>query len=365
MCLRCSDSVAGFFSGPHSQAGGTLDPLFSKAKDSRGIWVMLIEKAFAKLHSSYQNIEGGWIDDALVDLAGGVAERIRWEDEKTKTAIHDGSLWNTMMKYHEQGFLLGAGSPVGKSDSEADASPWGIVQSHAYSILSLVAVDGLQLIQLRNPWGRSEWKGDYSDASPLWTRRLKSKVNYVDKDDGAFWMLWSDFCTHYDEAYVSKFFELSKWPSRGTVYGEWKGVTAGGCVNNVSVQNNVQYGLTVLDAGAADIAVTLLLEDVRGQEGKQAGDFPTVILEMYEHQGKPITQRSRGQQLASTCDNLQQIFIECTVQSDGKQTYTILPCCFEAGVETSYTLTWYCNKRAKLQQFQQPSNDDAVTATRR
>ena len=129
-----------------------IDTLFAKPKDAKAIWVMLIEKAFAKLHHSYQNIEGGWIDDALVDLAGGVADRIRWTDEKTKTAIHDGSLWTMLLKYHSSGFLLGCGSPVGASDSEADASPFGIVQSHAYSILNLVAVDGIQLIQVRNPW---------------------------------------------------------------------------------------------------------------------------------------------------------------------------------------------------------------------
>ena len=130
-------------------------------------------------------------------------------------------------------------------------------------------------------------------------------------------------------------------------------------MNHETVRNNVQYGLTVLEAGDAEISVTLLLEDVRGKEGKQAGDFPTVILEVYDHQGKPITQsahthgqrrhasqqqrelgdcesddlirvvvvfspvvfvvscrRSRGQQLASACDNLQQIFVEVSA-TDG------------------------------------------------
>lgn len=273
-----------------ARPGAGLDPLFSKAKDARAIWVMLLEKGYAKLHNSFQNIEGGWIDNALVDLAGGVADRIRWTDEKTKAAIHDGSLFTMLLKYHEQGFLLGAGSPVGTSDSEADASPWGIVQSHAYSILSLAAVDGLQLIQVRNPWGRKEWTGDWSDKSPLWTRRLKSKLNYQDREDGSFYMSWSDFCQNFDEVYVARFYSEKLWPSRGKVYGEWRGATAGGCVNYESVKNNVQYGLTILDSGTAEVAVSLLLEDVRGIEGKTVGDFPTAILELYDHNGKPINQ---------------------------------------------------------------------------
>ena len=87
--------------------------------------------------------------------------------------------------------------------------------------------------------------------------------------------------------------------------------------------------------------------------------------------------RVRGKQLASTCDNLQEIFVEvcahlqeslvavlpsaftdfalypvlfccrwcvvqCQVQADGKTTLTVLPCLFEAGVETTYTLNWFC-----------------------
>lgn len=329
---------------------------------------MLIEKAFAKLHAGYQNIEGGWVDDALVDLAGGVADRIRWSDEKTKTALHDGSLWTMLLKYRQQGFLLGCGSPVGKSDSEADASPWGIVQSHAYSVLDIVAVDGIQLIRVRNPWGRVEWTGDWGDKSPLWTRRMKTKVNFVDREDGAFWMSWQDFCINFDEVYVARFYSPSVWISRGKVYGEWRGPTAGGCMNEETVQNNVQYGLTVLEAGPAEISVSLLQEDVRGKEGKSAGDFPCIILELYEHQGKIVTRyvcqrhgaetsakatprqialddiprsldtiaavsvslsgplsasppfspssHHRGRQLATACDNLQEIFIEVGSTSD-------------------------------------------------
>ena len=40
------------------------------------------------------------------------------------------------------------------------------------------------LLCLRNPWGHTEWMGDWSDASPLWTKRMKQMLGYKDEDDG-------------------------------------------------------------------------------------------------------------------------------------------------------------------------------------
>jgi len=42
--------------------------------------------------------------------------------------------------------------------------------------------------------------GAWSDNSRLWTPSLKKAVNFVSKDDGAFWMCFEDF--------VREFFEL-------------------------------------------------------------------------------------------------------------------------------------------------------------
>ena len=34
------------------------------------MWVMLLEKAYAKLHRSYENLKTGFVDYALRDLTG-------------------------------------------------------------------------------------------------------------------------------------------------------------------------------------------------------------------------------------------------------------------------------------------------------
>ena len=50
----------------------------------------------------------------------------------------------------------------------------GIVFNAEYTIYDLTSIDGLNLVKLRNPPGdHEEWKGDWGDLSPLWTRRLK------------------------------------------------------------------------------------------------------------------------------------------------------------------------------------------------
>jgi calpain-15 len=77
----------------------------------------------------------------------------------------------------------------------------GIVSGHAYTILDVQRYQDSQgreqkLIQIRNPWGKFEWKGAFSDHSPLW--KSSDKANFIHpEDDGVFWMRAEDFVQHY------------------------------------------------------------------------------------------------------------------------------------------------------------------------
>lgn len=48
-------------------------------------------------------------------------------------------------------------------------SPPGIVKEHAYSLIGAYNINGTKLCKIRNPWGKTEYAGMYSDSSPLWT----------------------------------------------------------------------------------------------------------------------------------------------------------------------------------------------------
>eukprot|EP01066_Platyproteum_vivax_P006342 Platyproteum_vivax@DN2139_c0_g1_i1.p1 len=53
----------------------TNRPYFAHSLDLKGMWAPIIEKAYAKLHGFYSSISlGGDLDEALVDLTGGIAK---------------------------------------------------------------------------------------------------------------------------------------------------------------------------------------------------------------------------------------------------------------------------------------------------
>lgn len=50
-----------------------------------------------------------------------------------------------------------------------------------------------KIVNVRNPWGSFEWKGDWSDESPCWTEKARKQVNLKNSDDGSFWMDLDNF----------------------------------------------------------------------------------------------------------------------------------------------------------------------------
>ena len=74
-------------------------------------------------------------------------------------------LWSRLLSAHEAGFLCGAScGSAGGADAaalSAAAEAMGLLTEHAYSVLQVRVVEGTRLLQLRNPWGKLEWRRLY------------------------------------------------------------------------------------------------------------------------------------------------------------------------------------------------------------
>ncbi|GBG77348.1 hypothetical protein CBR_g23680 [Chara braunii] len=316
-------------------------PAFAMSKKEDELWLTLLEKAYAKLHGSYEALEGGVVQDALVDLTGGAGEEIDMRNQDKQLEIASGRLWSQLMRFKEEGFLLGVGSPSG---SDTEISPNGIVQSHAYSLLQVREVDGHKLLQMRNPWGNSvEWSGPWSDSSPEWTERMKYKLKYTPKlSDGVFWMSWEDFQVHFRSVYVCRLYPPEM---RKVVHGQWRGHTAGGCPNFDTWHNNPQFLLrgVGVDAHRPINVFMTLAQNLCGHPPffiglrvvKKGGERVDPILYVHNLAG------------ASEYVNTREVACEMVLEPDPRG-YTIVPTTHIPGEETSFRLSVFTKTAVEL-----------------
>ncbi|CAE7576762.1 DEK1 [Symbiodinium natans] len=172
------------------------------------LWVALLEKAWAKLHGSYEQIEGGLPYQALMDLLGVAGKQYQLKGQQPSGFTTPDSFFQELNKFDMSGYLMVAGtSGTDNLTKGAGKAPLdGLVPGHAYTLLTVREACGIRLLRLRNPWGDHEWTGDWSDKSPLWTDRTKAAFEVeVDEHDGAFWMSDADFLKHFSSVGVAFF----------------------------------------------------------------------------------------------------------------------------------------------------------------
>merc|ERR1712232_702739 len=99
----------------------------------------------------------------------------------------------------------------GGAQNDDDMEGSGLIERHAYTMIRVLEwpSDGkvLRLVKLRNPHGRNEWKGRWSDKSDVWDQYpdLKDQVGLeADEDDGTFWMSFHDCSRFFSSFYVVK-----------------------------------------------------------------------------------------------------------------------------------------------------------------
>lgn len=195
-------------------------PIFSRNHGNE-LWVMLVEKAFAKSFGGFEAMRFGWSYEAMIDLTGCPFRTIRLQDEDVVEDIAAGLVWSVLAGFDAAGYLISASTPGEDMYSEdrtefagtagRSSGPNGLVSGHAYTILTVTETqDGqYRLLKLRNPWGRFEWQGAWSDSSPLWTASLREELGaQAVVDDGTFWMCFDDVCKYFYSINVSM---VARW----------------------------------------------------------------------------------------------------------------------------------------------------------
>ncbi|KAG8387378.1 hypothetical protein BUALT_Bualt02G0015100 [Buddleja alternifolia] len=332
-------------------------PAFATSKKGNELWVSLLEKAYAKLHGSYEALEGGLVQDALVDLTGGAGEEIDMRSSQSQIDLASGRLWSQILRFKQEGFLLGAGSPSG---SDIHVSSSGIVQGHAYSILQVREIDGHKLVQIRNPWANEvEWNGPWSDSSPEWTDRMKHKLKHVSQaKDGIFWMSWQDFQIHFRSIYVCRVYPPEM---RYSVHSQWRGYSAGGCQDYETWHQNPQFRLRATGPDASlPIHVFITLTQGVSFSRTTAGfrNYQSSHDSMMFYIGLRIL-KTRGRRAAyniylhesvggTDYVNSREISCEMVLDPDPKG-YTIVPTTIHPGEEAPFVLSVFTKSSVTLE----------------
>jgi len=158
-------------------------PVFSHS-DGPELWVLLVEKAYAKIHGSYYNIESGTASTALSELTGGPAIA------RNSPGKDPDEVWKELTLHNRLDHAICSGACEGAEMKDL----FGIVGDHAYSVTDLKDYLGNRLIRLRNPWGKTEWNGKWGDKdTKSWTPAAKRALHYEDADDGNFWMPFEEW----------------------------------------------------------------------------------------------------------------------------------------------------------------------------
>ncbi|GKT27647.1 Peptidase C2, calpain family like protein [Aduncisulcus paluster] len=172
-------------------AGNTSNPTAAKSTDDGEMWVSFVEKLMAKLAGSYANIDSDSLTNGF-------------------TLMHPGfPVYNSLSKDVDHKWIITEGIKhkgiATASIPSGDSYVQGLPTSHAYSLLSVtdvpsdIVTGGVTLYKLRNPWGSTEFTGDYNDSDTVWDTNtaLSEYMDFEEKNDGIFFMQQSDFYSIY------------------------------------------------------------------------------------------------------------------------------------------------------------------------
>ncbi|ERE70825.1 calpain-3 isoform 2 [Cricetulus griseus] len=337
--------------------------VFTKSNHRNEFWSALLEKAYAKLHGSYEALKGGNTTEAMEDFTGGVTEFFEIKDAPS-------DMYKIMRKAIERGSLMGCSIDTIVPVQYETRMACGLVKGHAYSVTGLEEAlfkgEKVKLVRLRNPWGQVEWNGSWSDGWKDWSfvdKDEKARLQHQVTEDGEFWMSYDDFVYHFTKLEICNLTadalesdKLQTW-TVSVNEGRWvRGCSAGGCRNFPDTfWTNPQYRLKLLeedddpdDSEVICSFLVALMQKNRRKDRKLGANLFTIGFAIYEmHGNKQHLQKdfflyNASKARSKTYINMREVSQRFRLPPSE---YVIVPSTYEPHQEGEFILRVFSEKR--------------------
>nr|XP_013810559.1 PREDICTED: calpain-6 [Apteryx mantelli mantelli]XP_013810560.1 PREDICTED: calpain-6 [Apteryx mantelli mantelli] len=342
-------------------------------------WSALLEKAYAKLAGSYEALDGGSAADAIVDFTGAVAESIDLIQGRYKEIISEQmKLFEDLLKVHERGGLISCSITASSGSANEMETKMGLIIGHAYSVTAIQKLrlgerlilsfkaEKLFMIRLRNPWGKREWNGAWSDNSEEWKKVSNSerkRLGLTVENDGEFWMTFEDWCKNFTDVDICRivntsYFSVHKTWEKKMMRGAWTKNSepllnrSGGCFDNrETFLQNPQY---IFDVKKTEdkVLVSLQQEDRRRYKKEGKGESIPIgfeILKVEDNRSYRLHKLTVQERVATSMYiNTRTVFLK-RVLKQGR--YVLIPTTYHPGIVTKFVLRLFTDVPSKLREL--------------
>ena len=172
--------------------GKNSKPSFAHAVNS-GIWISLLEKAYAKAFGTYQSIEKGKASDTLRDLTGAKVENY--------FKLNEEDLWQ-LLEDNRLSII------VASNEEEEEIKEESVTNNinrdnYCFAILDWIKLEnGQKAIKMRNPFKFEEkWDSlDYNEDKEMIVKKFGEfeEINNSN-EEGVFWISLKNFCKKFNK----------------------------------------------------------------------------------------------------------------------------------------------------------------------
>ena len=171
----------------------SVGPIFSHTQSNQ-LWMVLLEKAYAKMYNSYSFLAGGSVFESLIDMTGAPYDIIRLHSFKSESQMKDEDLlYKKLLDYLDMNYLLytylsrssqysysSAKSYSNSEDKSAANSSSELFSSKLYNIVRVKKLTtGKLFLQFFDPLRTSE-----SDGLKLYRERETGRGGGGEKGEG-------------------------------------------------------------------------------------------------------------------------------------------------------------------------------------